>query len=52
MNNEQIILETINCLKSSFKVTDNELRKQAEARLKELGKQRKLMFRKRLQHAL
>jgi hypothetical protein len=36
MNNE-LILETINCLKSSFKVTDNELRKQAEARLKEQG---------------
>jgi hypothetical protein len=38
MNNEQIILETINCLKSSFKVVDNDLRRQAEERLKELGK--------------
>ena len=38
MNNEQLIVETINCLKSSFKETNNELRKQAEVRLKELGK--------------
>jgi hypothetical protein len=38
MNNDQLIVETINCLKATFKTADNELRKQAEARLKELGK--------------
>ncbi len=37
MSNE-LIAETINCLQATFKVTDNEIRKQAEARLKELGK--------------
>lgn len=37
MSND-LITETINCLRATFKVTDNEIRKQAEARLKELGK--------------
>ena len=48
MNNEQLILETINCLKSTFKVTDNELRKQAEERLRELGNRLYLTYRKEL----
>jgi hypothetical protein len=37
MSNE-LIAETIECLRATFKVTDNELRKQAEERLKSLGK--------------
>jgi hypothetical protein len=36
MSNE-LIEETINCLRATFKVTDNVIRKQAEDRLKELG---------------
>jgi hypothetical protein len=36
MSNE-LIEETINCLRATFKVTDNEIRKQAEERLKALG---------------
>jgi hypothetical protein len=48
MNNEQLMLETINCLKSTFKVTDNTIRKQAEERLKELGKNIILTHRKGL----
>lgn len=34
---KELIDETINCLRATFKVTDNELRKQAEDRLKTLG---------------
>jgi hypothetical protein len=37
MSNE-LIEETINCLRATFKTSDNELRKQAEERLKQLGK--------------
>jgi hypothetical protein len=34
----KLITETIECLRATFKVTDNEIRKQAEDRLKSLGK--------------
>jgi hypothetical protein len=36
MSNE-LIEETINCLRATYKVSDNELRKKAEERLKQLG---------------